>query len=93
MAIYDFKCSNTECDYKDEFIISPSVKDDIPEVCPKCEKGKLEKQFPNCKNVGVDVIGGYDYQYGKKSYRKNMSAMEQANLLVPNSDGKYCDPY
>ena len=93
MAIYDYHCENKECDFKDEFIVSPSIKNMIPDVCPKCKKGKLEREFPMSNNVLFDVKGGYEYEYGKKAYRKNMTAEQQANLLVPRHDGKYCDPY
>lgn len=93
MAVYDFKCNNPKCDFKDEYIISPSVINEVPEVCPKCGNGKLDRQFPDCHKVGVDVIGGFEYQYGKKNWRKGKSAMEQAGYLVKGEDGKYKDPY
>jgi len=93
MAIYDYECNNSDCDFKNEYVKTFSFKDPLPEVCPKCNKGKLEKQFPNCKNVGVDVIGGYDYVYGKKNWAKNKSTSEIAGYLTPDDDGKYSEPY
>ena len=69
MAIREYKC--TECDYTDEFIFSPSVVAPvIPEVCPKCGKGKLVYEF-NPGKFSFDVVGGYDYQYGKKANWRN----------------------
>ena len=93
MAIYEYECSNSGCDFKEEFIVSPSVKDPIPEVCPTCKEGKLERQFPMGKNVLFDVKGGYDYEYGKKAYKKNMTAEQQAGLLVKGANGEYANPY
>lgn len=91
MPMYDFKCN--VCTYKEEFIISPSVIDPIPNICPKCKKGKLIKQFPDCHRVGVDVIGGFEYIYGRKNWRRGKSDLEQAGYLVKGDDGKYKDPY
>jgi len=91
MPMLDYKCN--ECGYINEFYVGPNYKDDIPDECPECNKGKLEKQFPNCSKVGVDVIGGYEYQYGAKSFRKNMTNEQYAGCLVKDENGKYKDPY
>jgi hypothetical protein len=91
MAIHDYECD--KCKFKEEFIISPSVIDPIPENCPKCSDGKLVKLFPKCNRVGVDVLGGYDYEYGKKAYKKRMSDQEYAGCLVKDDSGNYKDPY
>jgi len=48
----------------------------------KC-KGTLEKLFTQSKSgVGIDVIGGYEYQYGKKAWKKNMSMSDRAAVLT-----------
>lgn len=47
----------------------------------KC-KGTLEKLFTSSGRVGIDVIGGYDYQYGKKAWKKNLSRAEQASVIA-----------
>lgn len=74
MAMRDYKC--TACGYTEEFIFSPSVvAPEIPEACPKCGKGKMEYEF-NPGKFSFDVIGGYDYQYGKKSNLRGKSTME-----------------
>ena len=63
MPTFDFKCN--KCDFKDEFNTTiPSMAP--PDVCPKCSKGKLEKQFTT-KGQSFEVIGGFEYQYGKKA--------------------------
>ena len=63
----NYKCS--ECGFIGEYAIGKSIPKEmqIPEICPKCKKGKMEMQFSNCGNIGIDVVGGYEYQYGKKS--------------------------
>jgi hypothetical protein len=91
MPMLDYKCS--KCGFVDEYYTGPNYKNDIPEKCPSCNEGVLEKQFPNCSRVGVDVLGGYEYQYGKKAYKKKMTPMEYAGHLVKGEDGKYKDPY
>lgn len=74
MALRDYKCD--KCGYTEEFIFSPSVEaPEIPEVCPKCSEGKFEYSF-NPGSFSFDVIGGYDYTYGKKSNLRGKSDME-----------------
>lgn len=85
MPIHDYKCNN--CDFSDEFIVGSSIKDSIPNVCPKCKKGTLEKQTSFGK-LGIDVVGGYDYVYGKKNWKKNLSKKKQIEV----AEGKR-DPY
>jgi rubredoxin len=65
MPMKDYKCD--KCGYVEEFIFSTSLpKPEIPEVCPKCSEGKLVYEFSIGHHGGFDVIGGYDYMYGKK---------------------------
>ena len=51
--IYDFKCDS--CDFQDEFIVSLSLPKEmaVPEICPKCGKGKLEK--PSEKLIALPI--------------------------------------
>ena len=91
MSWHDFKCNNPDCDYNEEYCLGGALKDPIPDICPKCNKGKLEKQF-SPPHSEPDVIGGYDYIYGKKAWR-NKSAVEQSDILNPDKDGKYHDPW
>jgi len=51
----------------------------------KC-KGDLEKLFTSSGRVGIDVIGGYDYEYGKKAFKKNMSQAEYGEVLAGNKN-------
>ena len=85
--IFDFKCE--KCDFKEEYFVSKSLPKELlpPETCPKCG-GKLVKVTDASSFSGIsnDVIGGYDYQYGKKAWRKNLSVEEQASVLTGDID-------
>ena len=89
MPIFDYCCN--ECDYVEEIMVGAGVQNFVPSVCPKCEKGKLERQF-SPQGQSFDVVGGYSYQYGKKSYTK-LPAEKRADFLVKDANGKYKDPY
>lgn len=88
MPLIDFKCM--KCGYIDEFIIGPTVSEQPPKNCKKCN-GKMEQQL-SVSNISSDVVGGYDYQYGKKSWTKQ-SPEKRAEYLVPDAAGRYKNPY
>jgi|WetSurMetagenome_2_1015567.scaffolds.fasta_scaffold137768_1 putative FmdB family regulatory protein len=92
MPIFDYKCNNEKCNFTNEYIVGFSVVDEIPEKCPKCGIGNLEKQF-SVKRISFDVIAGFDYIYGKKNWKQGKTAAQIAEHLVPGDDGKYKDPY
>jgi putative FmdB family regulatory protein len=91
MAIYDFRCD--KCGHIGEYIISPSVKDEIPEKCPKCNDGNFVKQFPN--SFAFDIVGScYMNDYGKHAWKKGKTDSQISDYLVPDkATGKYKDPY
>lgn len=84
--LYDYKCS--KCDFTDEYSTSPSVPKDMnpPKKCPKCKKGKMVKEFSiECKGkAGIDVIGGFEYVYGKKNFNKGTAQQKADRLLSGN---------
>lgn len=87
MPIYDYECK--KCGYTEEMIVPNSeVKENGD--CPECGMGKLEQKFSG--QIAFDVVGGYDYQYGKKSYVKQ-SPEQRAKYLVKNEAGRYTNPY
>lgn len=91
MSMVDYKCK--ECGFIEEYYAGPNFKDEKPIECPKCKSKLFEKQFPNISKVGVDVIGGYEYQYGKKNWAKGKSDVEISSYLAKGDDGKYKEPY
>jgi hypothetical protein len=88
MPINTYVCS--ECNFKEEYIESFSVTKDKwhPEVCPNCERGKLEKVFDmENGHGGFDIIGYcYNNVYGKKNWKKNLSQEDQVKVLTENKD-------
>ncbi len=89
MPIFDYKCTNEECGFKDEYIKSISVPKELqpPEVCPKCGK-EMKIEFPISDRVGIDFIGP-DFQInstGRKAWRKNLTPAQQASVLLGERD-------
>jgi len=86
MPMFDFKCN--KCGFKDEFQdgvnVPPSLK--VPEKCPKCNEGLLEKQF-SPGGQSFDIIGScYMNDYGKHAWKKNMNTVEKAAVLAGNKN-------
>ena len=95
MPIWNYKCDL--CDFQDEYIVSPSIKDSTeePSKCPKCENGKLERMFSMGKTLAIDFVGPgfYINDYGKHAWKKNLSPVDQAKVLSPDINGNYKNPY
>lgn len=89
MPIFDYKCS--KCEFTEERIVGATIAEVTSEKCPKCNVGIMERQF-SAAGQSFDVVGGYSYQYGKKSYAKQ-SAEQRSKYLTPGPDGKYKNPY
>lgn len=81
MAIHDYKCDNEECDFIETYythLANGKPPEDL--VCPKCKEGKLEQQFSG--KVAFDIVGYcYENHYGKKNWKKHLSADDQAKVL------------
>jgi len=97
MPLFDFKCNNEKCNHVEEHFAGKDigVVDPIPEVCPVCNEGKLEKQFSPAR-ISFDIIGSgcYMNDHGKHAWKKNKSPTEIADYLTPNPEtGRYKDPY
>ena len=82
MAISDYVCS--ECGFTDEYMTGFSAPKAMlpPENCPKCSKGKMEKQFGYNKRIGFNFIGEgfYCNDYGKGNFSKR-STSDKADIL------------
>ena len=91
-GIADYKCD--KCGFMDEYIDSISVAEKPPEICPKCNEGKMEKQFGF--NGGIDFVGPgfYINDHGKHNWKKGKTDAQIADCLAPDKvTGKYKDPY
>jgi hypothetical protein len=78
-----------------EYCNSPSVPKEMhsPEICPECKEGKLEMQFGANRYGGFDVVGGFEYEYGKKSTKKTNPYKYSKSLMKDPITGKYPNPY
>ena len=84
MPIFNYKCS--ECSAENEFLVGATTGGKAPTECPECgAKDCMEKQF-SASGISGEVVGGYEYEYGKKAWKKNLSPMEQAGVLAGDRD-------
>ncbi len=83
MAIADYKCEKCKkmYEYNSSFSVPKSLQPPKDMKCPDCT-GDLEKQFSG--KISFDVIGGYEYQYGKKNWKKNLSKDDTTKVLNDN---------
>jgi putative FmdB family regulatory protein len=81
MPMYDYKCS--KCLKVEEILIGSHVtSEDL-----NCECGGTFERLFTPSKIPSEVMGGYDYQYGKKS---NMnSTNHKANWLSDSSVSPY----
>jgi putative FmdB family regulatory protein len=86
MPINKYKCSN--CEFTEEYVESFSTSKEAwhPEICPKCETGKLEKVFDmENSRGGFDIVGFcYANTWGKKNWKQNLSKEDQIKVLKDN---------
>jgi len=86
MPFFNYKCS--ECEFMDEFMVGGCKGSPEPTTCPECSAtDTMEKQF-SMGGISGEVVGGYEYEYGKKSWHKNASSIHKAAILAGD-----CDPY
>lgn len=89
MPTNTYKCS--ECDFQDEYVesFSTSRKNWHPEVCPQCNKGKLEKIFDMAgHSIGIDFVGPgfFINDSGKHNWRQGKSKDEISKVLAGEKD-------
>jgi len=78
MPTFTYKCDNENCDFKNNYCTHiPSMK--APDICPECKRGALVKQFEGTR--AFDCPGAYDYEHGKKAWKKHLSQDDQAKVL------------
>jgi len=84
MPFFNFKCS--ECGEINEILVGSTVGSDSGKKCPSCgAEDALEKLF-SVSGVSGEVIGGYEYEYGKKSWKRNGSQIDKAAILSGDKD-------
>lgn len=87
MPLFDYRCRNKECGHVQEYLIFDE-KEDSPKKCEKCgyKKPKKDTNANNFASEGIDVLGGYEYTYGKKNWKKGKSNSEIADVLNSKKD-------
>ena len=84
MPFYNYKCS--ECGFMDEFLVGSTTGSSEPKQCPQCgENDVMEKQL-SMNGISGEVVGGYEYEYGKKAWKRNASTVEKAAILTGDKD-------
>jgi len=83
MPFYNYKCD--KCEFVGEFLVGATTGAPEPEDCPECEIGGLTKLF-SFAGISGEVVGGYAYEYGKKSWKRTGSMTEKAGILAGDQD-------
>ena len=79
MPFFNYKCN--KCDKVGEFLVGSTNGAPVPTDCPECgAENCMEKQF-SMDGIGGEVVGGYEYEYGKKSWKRNASQIDKASIL------------
>jgi len=84
MPFFDYKCKS--CNVVTEYLVGATTGTPEPIDCPDCgAKNSMEKQF-SMSGISGEVVGGYDYEYGKKSWKRTASTMDKAAILAGTKD-------
>ncbi len=84
MPFFNYKC--TKCEETKEFMIGTTTGAEAPTDCPWCfSKNSMEKVL-SVGGISGEVVGGYEYEHGRKSWKRNGSMTEKAGILAGTSD-------
>lgn len=80
--MFDYKCS--ACGFQEEYSTNTCLPKEMlpPENCPKCKEGKLQKLSSYAGQSFDPGRYSYEYTYGKKAWKRNMSPSDQAKVLA-----------
>ena len=84
MPFFNYKCK--ECGVVGEYLVGSTTDAPTPTDCPECEASDcMEKQF-SVAGVSGEVVGGYEYEYGKKSWKRTASMEDRGAILAGLKD-------
>lgn len=83
MPILDFKCD--KCHIEKELLVGSHIVNDSDDY--KCSCGGTFQKLFTPSSIPSDVLGGYDYAYGRKSGMTNQT--HKANYLADDNVSPY----
>ena len=84
MPFFDYKCN--KCNVVTEVLVGATTGTPEPTDCSDCGAvDSMEKQF-SMTRISGEAVGGYEYEYGKKSWKRTASAMDKASILAGTKD-------
>ena len=81
MPLYNYKCP--ECGKIEEILVGNTITPTKP-LCSECDN-EMNKIF-SVSGISSDVVGGYDYEYGKKAWKRNKTDVEKAAIISGDMD-------
>jgi putative FmdB family regulatory protein len=80
MPNYTYKCD--ACGFTNDYIVGGVNGKSAPTLCTSCNaENTMKKQF-SAKGVSGEVVGGFDYEYGRKSWKRTASIAEKGAILA-----------
>ncbi len=80
MPFFNYKC--TKCEHTDEFLVGNTTGNTAPTDCPVCEEKDCMEKTTSYDGVSGEVVGGYEYNYGRKSWKRTGTMAEKAGILA-----------
>lgn len=78
-----------KCNFHKEYRVTTAYDCEKPPedgICPECHEGEFNRDFvESCQGIGCDIVGGYDYEYGKKAFHR-MPPSEYAKIISGEKD-------
>ena len=88
MPGFDYKCD--KCGKTFEFFESSALPKEmkLPEdgICTECKEGKLEKMFSAIRTNFDPGRYSYEYEKGKKKWKKKLGPIKSAEVLMGERD-------
>ncbi len=84
MPFFNYKCD--KCEEVGEFLIGKTTGTPEPTDCPMCDAKDSMRKLLSVAGISGEVVGGYEYEYGKKSWKRTASMTDKAGILAGTKD-------